>query len=90
MSAYYPREERIEPSRKYRRPRRFFSITGVIIGLILGVAGGLYIAWELMPVQEVDVEPWQLREEDKAHYIVAVALSYSYDGDLNTAVKRLL
>jgi hypothetical protein len=90
MSVYYPRDERSEPSQKYRRPRRFFSITGVIIGLILGVAGGLYIAWEVAPVQEVDVEPWQLSEDDKASYIVAVALSYSYDGDLNEAVKRLL
>jgi hypothetical protein len=90
MSAYYPREESVDPSRKYRRPRRFFSITGVILGLVLGLAGGLYIAWEIAPVQEVDVEPWQLSADDKASYMVAVALSYAYDGDLNEAVKRLL
>jgi hypothetical protein len=90
MSAYYHPEGHSEPSRKYTRPRRFFSITGVIIGLMLGLAGGLFISWELVPVQEYDVEPWQLREEDKANYIVALALSYSYDGDLNQAVKRLL
>jgi hypothetical protein len=90
MSAYYPPEDQVAPSRKYRRPRRFFSITGVIIGFVMGLAGGLFIAWELAPVQEYDVEPWQLREADKASYIVAIALSYSYDGDLNQAVKRLL
>jgi hypothetical protein len=90
MSAYYPPETHVEPARKYTRPRRFFSITGVIIGQILGVAAGLYIAWVVMPVQEYDVEPWQLRDEDKSQYIVAVALGYSYDGDLNLAVKRLL
>lgn len=90
MSAYYPPEGHVEPARKYTRPRRFFSIPAIIIGLILGLAAGLYVSWELMPVQEYDVEPWQLRQDDQARYMVAVALAYSYDGDLNRAVRRLL
>jgi hypothetical protein len=90
MSAYYPPEAAHEPSSKYTRPRRFFSITGVIIGLVLGVSAGLYVAWELLPVQQYDVQPWQLNQEDRSRYIVAVALGYSYDGDLNRAVKHLL
>ena len=90
MSAYYPPEAHVEPSRKYTRPRRFFSITGVIIGLVLGIGAGLYVSWVLLPVQEYDVEPWQLRDEDKDRYIVSITLAYSYDGDLNRAVKRLL
>jgi hypothetical protein len=90
MSAYYPPEAHVEPARKYTRPRRFFSITGVIIGLLLGIGAGLYVSWVLLPVQEYDVEPWQLRDEDKDRYIVGITLAYSYDGDLNRAVKRLL
>ncbi len=83
-------EELAPASRKYRRPRRFFSPIGVILGLILGLAGGLTIAWVWLPVEEYDVEPWQLHQVDRAHYIVAIALSHSYDGDVNRAVRRLL
>lgn len=79
-----------QPAPKYMRPRRLFSWTGVMIGLILGISGGLTYAWVFSPVVEYDTEPWQLRERDRARYMVAIMLSYAYDSDLDRAIERLL
>ncbi|PJF39960.1 MAG: hypothetical protein CUN54_07100 [Phototrophicales bacterium] len=75
---------------KYMRPRRYFSWPAVVIGLIMGLAGGLFYAWNVNPISEVDTAPWQLRQEDKNHYVVAIALSFAHDGDLNRVQERLL
>jgi hypothetical protein len=75
---------------KYRRPRYPFSFWGVGIGLILGLAGGLIYAWVVNPRVEYNTEPWQLNESDRANYIAAITLQYSYDSDLAKAVNRLL
>lgn len=76
--------------RKYRRSRRPFSILGILVGLILGVGLGLLFTWGLSPVEVVDTEPWQLTTEDKTQYVVAITMSYAYDGDLNAAINRLV
>jgi len=65
-------------------------MTVLIIGLIAGIAGGLYIAWELAPVEEQNTAPWQLNEQGQADYIVAIMLAYAHDSDLSKAVNRLL
>jgi hypothetical protein len=75
---------------KYRRPRRLFSWWGLLIGLTLGVGGGLYWAWERDPRVEFNTEPWQLNEADRASYMVAIAIQYSYDSNLGLAINRLL
>ena len=77
-------------SSRYYRPRRPISIVAVILGIIAGIAGGLYVAWGVAPVEEVDTAPWQLNAQGQADYIVAVMLAYSQDSDLNKAVTRLL
>ncbi len=77
------------PSR-YLRPRRFFSIPGILLGLIIGAAIGLFITWGLAPVQEYDTEPWQLNASSKDQYIVAIAINYTHDGDLAGAINRLV
>jgi hypothetical protein len=74
---------------KYRRPRNYFSLPGLIIGLVIGIGGAIFFAWNLSPVEEFDTDPWQLNDQDKANYMVAIMLSYSYDGDLTRAVERL-
>lgn len=81
-----------EPSvrSKYRRPRRPLSLGGLIFGLIVGIVGGLAWAWQIDPRVEYDTEPWQLNADDRANSIVAIALAYSENGDLNQAVNRLL
>jgi hypothetical protein len=75
---------------RYRRPRRYVSWTGLILGIILGVTGGLGFAWSSSPVEEFDTAPWQLKQEDKEKYVVAIILQWSYDGDLGSAINRLL
>ncbi len=75
---------------KYRRPRYPFSPWGVVIGLILGLAGGLLYAWVVNPRVEFNTEPWQLSDADRANYIAGITLQYNYDSDLTKAVNRLV
>lgn len=77
-------------SSRYQRPRRPFSVLGIVLGLILGIGGGLLYAWALAPVEETDVEPWQLETDAKDAFIAAIALSYTQDNDLGRAVERLV
>lgn len=87
-----PTESTARPPRssRYYRPRRPISWFALILGLIGGIAGGLYVAWVAAPVEEVDTAPWQLNSQGRADYTVAVMLAYSQDSDLNKAVTRLL
>ena len=80
----------VEVPSRYRRPRRFFSITGIILGLVLGLAGSLYYTWNLAPIQEFDTEPWQLNAAMKDQYVVAIALGYARDNDMGRAINRLV
>lgn len=75
---------------RYNRPRRPFSVLGILLGLILGVAGGVFFAWNIAPTEEVDTEPWQLDVDLRAQYTAAIALAYAQDGDLPRAVNRLV
>lgn len=75
---------------KYRRPRRLFSWWGLLIGLALGIGGGILYAWNVDPRVEFNTEPWQLDQTDRANYMVAIALQYSYDSNLGLAINRLL
>ncbi len=75
---------------RYRRPRRSISWIALFIGLLLGIGGGLYYAWEIAPIEETDTAPHQLRAEDKAQYVAAAMLRYKYDGDLDRAINTLV
>lgn len=83
-------EEMPPPRSRYHRPRRLISIWGLLLGLLLGVAGGLTYAWVYNPVVEFDTEPWQLQSDERAEYMVAIALAFANDSDLDRAVTRLL
>ena len=83
-------EEMPPPRSRYNRPRRLFSLWGLGFGLILGISAGLAYAWAINPVVEYSTEPWQLRPDDRAHYMVAITLAFMGDSDLNRAVERLL
>lgn len=83
-SSEFPRQSR------YRRPRKYVSWWGLLIGITLGIGGGLYYAWFIDPVIDINIDPHQLTDENKATYVVAVMMQYRYDSDLSGAVDRLL
>ncbi|MGB1287673.1 MAG: hypothetical protein ACPG7F_14135 [Aggregatilineales bacterium] len=84
-----PEQPALSRRSRYQRRRRFFSGWGLLIGLILGIGGGVFAAWELFPVVEQDTTPRQLSATAKQDYAVAIMLAYSFDGDLGNAVTRL-
>lgn len=86
---YLPERPQFSSRSKYQRQRPGVSWVGLFIGLVLGVAAGLSYAWVLAPVQETETQPYQLRESDKAHYMVAIALDFAYDSNLPLAIERL-
>ncbi len=75
---------------RYERPRRPFSVLGIILGLILGVGAGLGYAWGIAPMEQSNIAPWQLDAEGRTSYTVAIALAYGQDGDLGHAIERLV
>jgi len=79
----FPRDSR------YRQPRRWVSWWGLLLGLVIGVGGGLFYAWNLAPVVETDTLPRQLNDDSKRSYTVAIALDYRFTSDLNMAIQRL-
>lgn len=74
---------------RYERPRRSLSWVVVVIGIALGIAGMLYYTWELRPLEEVDTAPWQLRDDDRNQYVIAITLSHQAHGDLGLTLSRL-
>lgn len=59
------------------------------MGLILGLAGGLYYTWIVEPVVYVSAGPARLSEAHKAEYIFLVSQSYALDGNWERAQQRL-
>ncbi len=82
-------DQRPPVGRRYRKPRSYISWVGVVLGLAIGIGGGLLYTWVLSPVVEFNTQPWQLNEEDRGHYIVAIMLDYAYNADLRLATQRL-
>lgn len=85
-----PEEPPFPRQSRYRRRRRFVSWWGVLLGLVVGLAGALYYTWEVNPIVEINTRPRQLRAEEKAHYIVAIMLAYRHDGNLDRAIRGLI
>lgn len=95
---YQERPLRTRRRSRYDRPRSVIVWTALLFGMIVGLAGGLYYAWVLQPVEDTDIAPWQLESTrdvneilpDRAAYIIAIMLSYDYTGDLAQTVERLV
>ena len=60
------------------------------LGLVLGLALGLAGARLYGPLQRGSAEPWQLRADQRHHYMVAVALKQAHTGDLSAAMNELI
>jgi hypothetical protein len=61
----------------------------LLLGLVLGLAGGLFYAWVISPVVYVDAGPARLNERYTEEYIFLVGQSYALTGDWETAQQRL-
>jgi hypothetical protein len=79
----------VDIAERYRRPRGGISWFAVILGVLLGAAGGFAYTWYVNPVVEFDTQPWQLNESDRQQYIVAIMLDYAHTSDLGAAIERL-
>ncbi len=71
------------------QPRQRFPWLALLIGLVLGAAGGWAYAWLLNPVILVNIAPHQLVAEDQREYVVLVAEAYLRDYELDRARDRL-
>ena len=60
----------------------------VIVAVIAGIALGLLYAWVIQPVQFVDGDISQLREDLKADYLRMAIDSYSVNSDAELAIQR--
>lgn len=79
----------MRPDSHAKRTGGGISWVVLILGIGLGVSMGLIYTWEIEPVVERNTSPWQLNVQAREDYVVAVALSYAYNHDLNLAFDRL-
>lgn len=61
----------------------------VPLGLIAGIALGLYLAWDVWAASAPAADIYQLRREERVEYIYLVAAGYAEEGDLRAARARL-
>ena len=59
------------------------------LGLLMGAGVGLWIGWELDPVQYVDTNMSYLHPVYQDAYVLMVSEAYALDGDLGAARARL-
>jgi len=64
-------------------------IIPVLIALLAGLGGGLYVGWVGAPVEYVDAGPDSLHQSFKDDYILMIATAYAGDGNLNAALVAL-
>ncbi len=73
------------PSPETRQGRPWYLLTGLLLGLVLG----LFYAWKISPVRYVDTDPAMLRLDFKDQYRLTIALAYLSTGNLERAQARL-
>jgi hypothetical protein len=89
MSKYSSTDDLIyEPDAQSASRGLAFAIIALVF-LMVGIGVGLFYAWQISPVVEKNTRPDQLRDEDRLSYIVAIALDYAYQGDLNRTYRLL-
>ena len=62
----------------------------IAIGLTAGLLLGLASSWALGALPENNTVPRQLNDDDRNHYLVAIALDYRQKGDLRKALDKLI
>jgi len=70
-------------------PKQRVPLFAIFLGILIGVAGGIYYAWFLNPVSLTNIAPRQLDEESQSAYILLISEAYLQDTNLNRARNRL-
>lgn len=68
----------------------YFSQAAFALSLIAGLLLGISITRIQGPLPEAKAEPWQLRAEDRNHYMIAIALEHERSGDTQQALGKLI
>jgi len=77
-------------ARRRRERQQFLSRSSLFaLGFVLSLAGALYVAWLVYPLNDVVASPAVLQASYKADYIYMVSQAYAQDGDWPTAEMRL-
>jgi hypothetical protein len=64
-------------------------VGSLVIGLLVGLAMGLFIGWEQVPVEYTNSSVSRLAPRHQEEYTLMVAEGYLYDRDINGALQRL-
>jgi hypothetical protein len=62
----------------------------LIIGLLIGVALGLFYGWVIHPIEHDVTTPNSLQEKYQAELILMIAEAYSNEPDLDLARQRMI
>lgn len=68
----------------------YFSNVAFALSLIAGLVLGISITRIQGPLPQAHAEPWQLRGEDRQHYMMAIALQHEYSGESLRALDQLI
>ncbi len=68
----------------------YFSYAAFALSLIAGLLLGISITRIQGPLRRGNAEPWQLRVEDRQHYMLAIALEQELSGNTHQALDKLI
>ena len=83
----------LRPAPRQNEPpveRGYFSYAAFALSLVAGLVLGISITRFQGPLQGANAEPWQLRAEDRQHYMIAIALEHEHSGDSHRALDKLI
>lgn len=61
----------------------------LLIGVLIGLAAGVFLGWEQFPVEYTNSSMARLSPRYQEEYTIMVAESYLYEQDINAALIRL-
>ena len=86
----YQRKQQARVLRPHRMRRvSRAALYNLLFGLLVGLAGSVYYAWEIAPVQYVDNSPQALRGGYAHDYLLLIAQTYAVEQDIGKAHVRL-
>lgn len=85
-----PRPPLLQNQPEAPRSHSLFPYWLFAFALVVGLLFGLVASWTLGPLPERNTEPFQLQQEDRNHFLIAIALDYEHRGDLHRALEKVV